>query len=455
VSGQAAIHQVLPVVRRAQEELVYFLPIVLKLVVMAEIPRDLPKEQHALFRALTAHADAANQKIIGRVDKLETEQKDTRKDANVALAKANAACRGLSEALKRIDAIEKGQNGGQQALPVKLKLEEALRLEIKNVKSLVTDSRTMMGTVVVGYHRSTGIERMEKLQLAEFVAKRTSADHCSIETRGRVGVIHFEQRERRTSEVRARDFVRNIEEGEDSSSVWARIERPEQLRRAEGLARSFAKFVQSSFPTDNQPRARCLDGYLLIDNVVIAPVTMFQTAASFGKLRTVVNEVLYNNNRTGMDLNTPLFKQLRHSIVVTLYEFYDTVNFIFDDKGPLQPQAPPSRAVQEEEHFVDITDEAEMSSAEHAGEPKKSLTPLLHPPRLPPPKTSAIYGDSQQAASNNKFVPSHKRGASSTQGFLKNRCPKLKPFLSSDRHSSRFQVFVPVTGLSRLKNPYF
>jgi hypothetical protein len=398
---------------------------------MAEIPVDLPVEQHALFRALTAHADAANQKILGRVDKLETEQKNTQKDTSVALAKANAACRGLGEALKRIDALEKGKSGGQHALPTKLSLEEVLRLEAKNVRSLVAESKSMLSTVVIGHHKSTGIERMEKLQLATFVASRTSADHCSIETRGRVGVIHFEQREKRSGDIRARDFIQSIEEGVDSATVWARIERPEQLRRAEGLARSFAKFVQSSFPTDNQPRGRCLDGYLLIDNIVVAPVTMFQTPACFGKLRTVVNDILCNPARTGLDLNTPLFKQMRHSVTAILHEYYDTVNFIFDDKvAPAGPAPPPSVAV-EEEDFVDMTEgEGDEEQAVAAAAVKKPGTSnVLQPARLLPPKSFVSNG--AQAASNNKFVPSQKRGASSVQGFLQRRS-KSKRFIPRD-----------------------
>jgi hypothetical protein len=44
---------------------------------MAQIPADLPAEQHALFRALTNHSDAANAKVIKRVEKVELEQQET------------------------------------------------------------------------------------------------------------------------------------------------------------------------------------------------------------------------------------------------------------------------------------------------------------------------------------------------------------------------------------------
>ncbi len=370
---------------------------------MTEIPADLPPEQHALFRALTTHADAVNKIIISRVEKVEDEQKLTRKDANVALAKANAALRSVGEVLKRVEAVENGNNRGQHSLPTRLTLEEAIRLEVKNVRLLVADAKSMSATVVIGYHKSTGIERMEKLQLATFVAQRTSADHCNIETRGRVGLIHFEQRENRTGETRARDFVRRIEEGEDSATVWARIERPEQLRWAEGLARSFEKAVQSSYPSDNQPRVRCMDGYLLVDNVVVAPVTMFQTAASFGKLRTVVNNVLCNSDRTPLDFNTPLFKQLRHSIVVTLHEFYDTVNFVFDNAPQVKPAV--------EEAFVDITDGDDEPATVQVS--KSNHQPLLQPAKLHF-QSSAVLS----STSNSKFVSSLKRGAPPAQGSL-------------------------------------
>lgn len=140
---------------------------------MAEIPADLPPEQHALFRALTNHADAANKKIVERVDKVEIAQRDTQKDTSVALAKANAACRGVSEALKRVEAMEKGQIRGSKCLSQKLSLKEVLLVEKENVESLVADAKAMQSTVVVGYHKSTGIERMDKLQLAQFVTPRT------------------------------------------------------------------------------------------------------------------------------------------------------------------------------------------------------------------------------------------------------------------------------------------
>jgi hypothetical protein len=127
-----------------------------------------------------------------------------------------------------------------------------------------------------------------------------------------------------------------------------------------------------------------MDGYLLVDNVVVAPVTMFQTAASFGKLRTVVNNVLCNSDRTPLDFNTPLFKQLRHSIVVTLHEFYDTVNFVFDNAPQVKP------AVEKSNH-----------------------QPLLQPAKLHF-QSSAVLS----STSNSKFVSSLKRGAPPAQGSL-------------------------------------
>jgi hypothetical protein len=373
---------------------------------MAEIPADLPPEQHALFRALTNHSDAANKKIVARVEKVEIAQRDTQKDTSVALAKANAACRGVSEALKRIEAIENGQNRGNKCLPQKLTLEEVLLVEKKNVESLVADAKSLQSTVVIGYHKSSGIERMDKLQLAQFVAPRTSADHCSIETRGRIGLIHFDQRERRTGPVRARDFVRGLEESQDSEQVWARIERPEQLRRAEGLARAFAKMVANSYPTENQPQSRCVDGYLLIDNVVIAPVTMFQTAASFKPLRTIVCNILSNSNRTPIDFNTPFFYQLRHSVVASLYVHYNSVSFVFDAES--------ASASRGDEMFVDVSENMPVSS------PPQVPPSLLQPARLNIPqggvsRSLPVAAVSRKPPTSTKFV--FKRGAVDCQGF--------------------------------------
>jgi hypothetical protein len=394
---------------------------------MAEIPSDLPPEQHALFRALTAHAAQANTVIISRVEKVESDQKNTQKDANVALAKANAACRGVSEVLKRVEVLENTRNSNQKAPITKPTLEEALQLEVKHVKVLISKAKSMLSTVVVGYHKSTGFDRMEKLDLAKFTASRTSADHCFIETRGRVGIIHFQQREQRTGDVRARDFIRSIEDGADSAKVWARIECPEELRKAEGLARSFGKFVQSSFPSENQPRSRCMDAYLLIDNVVVAPVTMFQTSSCFSRLRVAVNEVLCNNNRTRLDINMPLFAQLRRSIVAILHEYYDSVTFIFDDE-PGQPAAKHQRTnggrQVEEEVFVDIAKVMEEDQAET--QKTNGIDPLLPVTKPQPPPTESHVPaaarapstlQSNKAPTNNKFVTSNKRSASTVSGF--------------------------------------
>ncbi len=354
--------------------------------------------------------------MVARIEKVEDEQKNTQKDANVALAKANAACRAVSDALKRVEALENSRNGGHHAVPTKLSLDEVLRVEVKHVRNLVNEAKNHLATVVVGYHKSTGLERMDKESLASFVAARTSADYCSIDTRGRVGLIHFQQREQRSGDVRARDFIRRLEEDEEASSVWARIKRPEEHRRAEGLARSFGKFLSQSFPSDNQPRTRCLDGYLVVDNVVIAPVTMFQTAASFTQLRKAVTAVLYNDNRTGLDINTPLFKQLRHSIVVVLYNFYDSVNFLFDGDGREPERSgkrlssnrePNKERNKEDKVFVDVMDQGE--GAEKTAPP---VGGLLKPARLPSPKPH--HGP---ASANNKFVTSSKRGATAPQGF--------------------------------------
>jgi hypothetical protein len=119
---------------------------------MAQIPIDLPPEQHALFRALTAHADAANQKMTNRIEKVEEAQRDTQKDTSVALAKANAACRAVSDVLTRVEALEHGRNGGRHAVPSKLLLDEVIHVKIKHVRDLVNEAKNHLATVVVGYH---------------------------------------------------------------------------------------------------------------------------------------------------------------------------------------------------------------------------------------------------------------------------------------------------------------
>lgn len=178
------------------------------------------------------------------------------------------------------------------------------------------------------------------------------------------------------------------------------------------MARAFAKTVINSFPSENQPNSRCIDGYLLIDNVVIAPVTMFQTSASFPALKTIVNNVLSNADRTPLDFNMLFFYQLRHSIVTTLYEHYNVVSFIFDGNGARGAPTKPS-----EDNFVDVSEVLTSETSSGAMNGNKPQ-PLLPPTKAPPASSSAWrqFGAAQNKAPSTKFV-ANKRGAADSQGF--------------------------------------
>jgi hypothetical protein len=149
---------------------------------------------------------------------------------------------------------------------------------------------------------------------------------------------------------------------------------------------------------------------------------MFQTAASFVQLRNAVTSVLYNDNHTGLDINTPLFKQLRHSIVLVLYNFFDSVNFFFDNNGvgesrPRRVQGPGvPEENKDEDMFVDVQ---EQTAA--AAEKPPSVAVVLQPACLPSPKQQT----GPKTAANNKFVSANKRGASSAQGFRRS-CMSLR-----------------------------
>jgi hypothetical protein len=230
----------------------------------------------------------------------------------------------------------------------KLTLEEVLRLENNKVRDLVREAKNVQATVVVGYHRSVQQDHLDRLDLAKLVQSKCSGEACQVDTRGRVGLVHFGCIGNRPASLRAGDFIRNLEESQDANTFWARRDRPEELRKAEGQARNFGKFFQSSFPVDNKPSYRCMDGYLLVEDVVVGPVTMIGSEAAWKSLSAVILSVLQKPNRRSFDINQHPFYQLREKILHPLYAHYDRLNFVFDEqqafpsaRGPTAPAAKP------------------------------------------------------------------------------------------------------------------
>ncbi len=360
----------------------------------------VPPEQQALFAALTSHFDATNQTLLAKVKeeigehKVEVNNKlhaqdekiaEIQKDTSVALAKSNAAVRGVSEVLKKVALLEAGKACPGVAT-AKLSMEEVLRLENKKVSELIREAKNVQATVVVGYHRSVAHDRLDRLDLAKLVQSKCSGEACQVDTRGRVGLVHFGNIGNRPASLRAADFIRNLEESQDADTFWARRDRPEELRKAEGQARNFGKFFQSAFPTDNQPSFRCVDGYLLVEDVVVGPVTLIGPVAMWKQLSTAIFKVLCNPARRSFDVNQHPFHQLRESIIHVLHAHYDRLNFVFDDtQMPSQAHVTSKKkfvvpqAMQSEPTVAEVREEVEEDDVfvDTAMESQPEVQPLM------------------------------------------------------------------------------
>jgi hypothetical protein len=226
----------------------------------------------------------------------------------------------------------------------------------------------MEGVVVIGKQPSAPENLYSETEIRKVVAT-ISGSGVTLAPRGTTGKIFslsFKKVGNSTPSHRAKNFITKLGRMQASRVMWAQSDRPKELRdhdrRARAFARAFkAKVVSPSAASKSPVFFTIEQGFLIINDSVIGPVTLIPEEDAWSGLFEVVFELIKNPKRHRIVRSKLLSLQLHKPIAKYLYDAFiaapeeesfdedddmeDIVDLIFNDDlevrpPPLEPFSP-------------------------------------------------------------------------------------------------------------------
>jgi hypothetical protein len=244
-------------------------------------------------------------------------------------------------------------------------LEEVVSRECSRALRLVDEANQMDGVVIIGKQPSAPDNLFSEQEVRKVVVT-ISGSGTTLAPRGTTGSIYslsFRKVGNHTPAVRAKNFLAKLGKMQASRVMWAQVDRPKELRdhdrRARSFARAFkAKVVAPSSSARSPVFFTVEQGFLIINDSVIAPVTLIPSEDTWTELHELVFDLIKNSKRHRVCKTKLYSHQLHKPIAKFLYEAYiaapEDVELDEDDEymdeedgltfnGDLEVQPPPAR----------------------------------------------------------------------------------------------------------------
>jgi hypothetical protein len=246
---------------------------------------------------------------------------------------------------QRITALEEARASvAAQHVPVPARpsLDDALAAEFSNIRSLLNDARALSRVAVVGCH---GRKEPNRQGILNLIRNEASLAEVRFDIRGLVARITFDYNGEEDGPVRAQRFVENVNNRQSASTFWAKVDEPRTLRDLKARARSFGAAVIDlcSCFVGEVPRTSIVNGFLIVGDVVVAPITMIPGEHNRDEACNRVRQILLDPNHTPVNYKEALEHQLRRSITSHLYDLLHKPRFV--DSIPPPPPKPSSKPV--------------------------------------------------------------------------------------------------------------
>jgi hypothetical protein len=207
--------------------------------------------------------------------------------------------------------------------------EDVLSRECNRALRLVDEANQMDGTVIIGKQPSAPDNLYSEEEVRKVVST-ISGSGSTLAPRGASGSIFslsFRKIGNHTPAIRAKNFLVKLGKMQASRVMWAQVDRPKELRDCDRRARSFArafkaKVVAPTSSTRSPVFFTVEQGFLIINDTVIAPVTLIPSEDSWTEFYELVFDLIKNGKRNRV-CKTKLYSlQLHKPIAKFLYEAF-------------------------------------------------------------------------------------------------------------------------------------
>ncbi len=308
---------------------------------------------------------------------------------------------------QRVVALESGSRPTRRKTTT-----EVLEAEIANIDDLLKEAKRVDHVVVVGCH---GRREPSRQGIADLVKSYTSDFEVRYDVRGLVARIFFGHDGSTTASQRATAFVNDVATRQSAATYWAKIDEPRFLRDLRARARLFGEAVISYCSTrllgSDTLRFSIVNGFLVIGDVVVGPLTLIPGATFHDEVVPVVAKIILDPRHRPVDYKSPLGQQLRRSIAEKLIGIHQKPMFVDTAEEVLSARDEAIAFV----HGVENT--GTVSSGEQSAAESDTSSP--EPPAAPPArkrkKKQQQPNPSKKKNKNSKTAPSapkkHKQSA--------------------------------------------
>jgi hypothetical protein len=288
---------------------------------------------------------------------------------------------------QRVAAIEESRASGSStaSTPRPKTSSELLADEISNTAALLAEAKAAARIAVIGCH---GRKEPTRQAILGLISKEASLINTRFEIRGLVARVTFDFDGEDSGPVRARRFVENINSRQSGAVFWAKVDEPRTLRDLKARARSFGAAVADSGHYADIPRSSIVEGFLIVGDVVVGPLTLIPGETSRENAVRRVKQILLDPHHAAVDYKEALEHQLRESIVKELTALHRKP--IFVDAGLEH------RAQLEESHHGQVEP---PPRAHRAPSPRFNPNPSKPQPTQPP-KVKQFSQESSIASSS-------------------------------------------------------
>jgi gas vesicle protein len=226
---------------------------------------------------------------------------------------------------QRVEALETGAGPA----PKDMSLNAVLQRETDRVRSLLDEAKAYQRVAVVGCH---GRREPSRQAIARLINENSSGLEVRFDVRGLVARITFLDDGKLPPATRAKNFVDDINSRQAAAVFWAKVDEPRMLRdlkaRARGFGEAVAERCSMRRPGGEPVRYSFVDGFLVVGDVVVGPLTMIPAEDDRDEALQLVTKIICHPQHRPCDYKVPIEKQMRRSISTVLHKIHNKPAFI-------------------------------------------------------------------------------------------------------------------------------